>query len=166
MKRLAQMKRVIFLGQQVASENFYGTLDGISMDKRIEMPVAEDMQVGMSIGMALEGFLPVCIIQRMDFLPRAADQIINHLGLIPELSGGLVSPKVIIRTTVGTRKPIDVGLQHSKNLTAMFRAAVSFPVLPVRNVKEVREAYNLAINGKKPVMIIEYQELYEGGDKK
>ncbi|MFO8049598.1 MAG: hypothetical protein R6U29_11240, partial [Desulfosudaceae bacterium] len=55
MNLLAEDPRVFFLGQQVADGDFYGTLRDIPLDRRIEMPVAEEMQMGISIGLALEG---------------------------------------------------------------------------------------------------------------
>lgn len=161
MQRFAKEPNAIFLGQQVASEEFYGTLKGIPLDKRWEMPVAEDMQMGISIGLALEGYLPISIYQRMDFLPRACDQLVNHLNLIPEMSRGLYNPKVIIRTTIGNKSPMDVGPQHSQDLTEMLKAVLKFPVLKVTTPEEVRLAYDLASTGKTSIVIIEVQSLYQ-----
>ncbi|PIQ89622.1 MAG: hypothetical protein COV72_02060 [Candidatus Omnitrophica bacterium CG11_big_fil_rev_8_21_14_0_20_42_13] len=163
MHKFAANKKVIFLGQQVVSEDFYGTLKGIPNDRRIEMPVAEELQMGLSIGLSMEGFVPVSIYQRMDFLPRACDQLVNHLNLIEDMSGGVFKPRVIIRTTIGSRRPLDVGPQHSQDLTEMFKAVLKFPVLKVRTPKEVDHAYNLAYTSKSPVMIIEVQDLYKSG---
>lgn len=160
MQRFAQDRRVIFLGQQVLSEDFYGTLKDTPPSKRIEMPVAEEMQLGLSIGLALEGFLPISIYQRMDFLPRACDQIINHLNLIPQMSRGLFKPKIIIRTTIGSKYPLDVGSQHSQDLTGMFKSVLKFPVLKVTTPLEVHRAYNLARKIDSPIMIVEAQDLY------
>ena len=56
---VAEDTKVLFLGQQVASENFYGTLEEIPLERRLEMPVAEELQMGMSIGMSLLGYLPI-----------------------------------------------------------------------------------------------------------
>lgn len=166
MQRIAQDERVIFLGQQVASEDFYGTLKDIPLAKRIEMPVAEEMQMGISIGLSLEGFLPVSIYQRMDFLPRACDQLINHLNLIPDMSRGMFKPRVIIRTTIGSKFPLDVGPQHSQDLTEMFKAVLKFPVLKVTTPQEVHSAYHFARSSNTSIMVIEVQDLYKEVDKK
>ena len=136
------------------------TLNDISIDKRIEMPVAEELQMGMSIGLALNGFLPICIFQRMDFIPRAMDQIVNHLNIFEELSKGLHKPKVIIRTTIGTKYPFDVGLQHSKDLSELIKVACNFPVFKCENVTDIDNAYDFARLTDKSVLIIEKQELY------
>lgn len=160
MTRLAKIPGAIFLGQQVKSENFYGTLQDVPMEKRIEMPVAEELQLGISIGMALEGYLPISIYQRMDFLPRACDQLVNHLDLISRLSRRKFNPKVIVRTTIGSNAPLNVGLQHNKDLSSGFMRLLHFPVIKVRTPREVRKAYALARTVRTPIMIIESQDLY------
>ena len=160
MEEFAKDPRVIFLGQQTASENFYNTLNNISLEKRVEQPVAEELQLGMSIGLAIEGYLPISIYQRIDFLPRAMDQLVNHLNLIPTMSRGIFTPKIIIRTTIGNKKPIDAGPQHTQDLTELFKIALNFPVIRLDTVKDVKEAYNRAREGNSPILIIERQELY------
>ena len=161
MNTLAENPRVFFLGQQVAEGDFYGTLKDIPSDRRIEMPVAEEMQMGISIGMALEGLCPVSIYQRMDFLPRAMDQIVNHLNLIERLSKGRFSPKVIIRTTIGATKPLHPGLQHAKDLIKGFQSMVDFPVLDLKNQKDIAAGYKLARESARSIMLVERQELYD-----
>jgi len=161
MEILAQNEKVIFLGQQVGAEDFYKTLTDIPESKRMEMPVAEELQMGMSIGMSLEGMIPVSLYQRMDFLPRAMDQLVNHLDLLEELSKGRFIPKVIIRTTIGVSAPMDVGLQHKKDLTEGMKAMLHFPVLKLNNIKEIQEGYKLARECKGPIMLIEMQDKYD-----
>lgn len=160
MQCFALDEKVVFIGQQCLSEDFYSTLADIPIHQRKEMPVCEELQLGMSIGLALEGYLPISIFQRMDFLLRAADQIVNHLDLIAKLSHNKFSPKIIIRTTIGSIKPLDCGLQHSKDLTEGFKKLVSFPIFKVQTVEEVRSAYKFARECKTPIMIIEDQNLY------
>lgn len=160
MNELAKDPRVIFLGQQVADQDFYATLKDIPLDRRIEMPVAEEMQMGISIGMALEGLCPVSIYQRMDFLPRAMDQIVNHLNIINKLSKGRFCPKVIIRTTIGSKAPLDTGLQHSKDLIKGFQAFVDFPVLDLKTKEDITKGYGLARECSHSIILVERQDLY------
>ena len=161
MKTLAENPKVMFLGQQVGAEDFYGTLKDIPADRRLEMPVAEELQLGMSIGLALEGYLPVSVYQRMDFLPRAMDQLVNHLDIIKKLSEGKFNPKVIIRTTIGVSGPLDIGLQHKKDLVTAMKFMVHFPVIRVENIEEIKAAYKQARECDGPIMIVEEQDRYE-----
>jgi pyruvate/2-oxoglutarate/acetoin dehydrogenase E1 component len=164
--KLSEIPNSIFLGQQVNSEPFYNTLEDIPLHKRLEMPVAEEMQLGISIGLALGGYLPVSIYQRIDFIPRAFDQLVNHLNLIPQLSRNLFLPKVIIRTTIGVKGKIDVGLQHNKDLTEVIEKSVDFPVFLLSSVNEVNYAYNYAIKSTESIILIEKQDLYYDEEEK
>ena len=118
LEKIAKIKNSIYIGQQVNSEDYYGLLKDISLNKRQEIGVCEDLQLGLSTGLAIEGFLPISIYQRMDFLPRAADQLINHLDLIKAHSRNLYNPKVIIFTTIGQK---NTGMQHNKDLVQGFK---------------------------------------------
>jgi len=161
MKLLAEIPNSMFIGQQCLSEDFYQTLKEIPTSKRTEMPVAEEMQLGISIGLAIEGYLPISIYQRMDFLPRACDQLVNHLDIIKELSRGLFSPKVIIRTTIGTDKPMDCGLQHKKDLIEGFRSLLrNISIYELTTPKEVKKYYTIARKCKESIILVERQELY------
>jgi len=160
MRKFSEDPKVVFLGQQVASETFYDTLAGIPIERRIEMPVAEDFQMGLSIGLSLQGFLPISIYQRMDFLPRAMDQIVNHLNLLEEASRGMYKPRVIIRTTIGTKVPFDVGIQHSQDLSKLMTVACKFKVFKCETETDINNSYDFARLTDKSVLIIEKQELY------
>jgi len=161
MYKLAGIYNTIFLGQQVGVTDFYGTLNRVPISKRIELPVAEELQLGMSIGLALEGYLPISVFQRIDFLPRACDQLVNHLDILKELSAGKFNPKVIIRTSVGATDPLDTGLQHSKDLTKGFNALLKMPVIAVKTPEEVHKAYKHAFFGDESIIIVEYQNLFK-----
>jgi len=162
-KKLSEISNSIFIGQQVGAEveDFYGTLKDVPAERRLEMPVTEELQLGMSLGLALENYLPISIFQRIDFLLRAADQLVNHLDLIEELSREIFRPKVIIRTTVGSVSPIDTGLQHSKDLTVGFSKLLrNIKVMKVTTPNEVKEAYQFAREADRSTLIIEIQDLY------
>ena len=44
------------------------TLVDIDRSKLIELPVAEEMQMGMSLGFAMNGHIPISIFPRWNFL--------------------------------------------------------------------------------------------------
>lgn len=82
-------------------------------ERRIEMPVAEDFQTGFALGMALDGYLPVSIYPRMNFVVCAMNQIVNHLDKWQAMGGG--EPHVILKGVVGSANPLDPGHQHQAN---------------------------------------------------
>jgi hypothetical protein len=120
MHLLARDDRSIFIGQSVCYDGaaIYHSLDGVPMDKRMEFPVTENLQLGYCTGLSLTGKLPICIYPRMDFMLLAMDALVNHLDKLPMFGW---QPKVIIRARVGQKKPLDAGPQHTQNYTDAFR---------------------------------------------
>ena len=59
MTMLGNLPNSIFLGQSIkySGNVMYSTLKDVDMDKRVEVPVFEDTQLGMSTGLALAGYL-------------------------------------------------------------------------------------------------------------
>mgnify|MGYP000169788134 CR=1 FL=1 len=113
----------VFLGQSmvyggIAIADSFGL---IPLSKKIEMPVAENLQLGLSTGLALSGFVPISVFPRWNFLLLAADQLVNHLDKMSLMTDGQYAPKVIIRVAVGVRKPIDPQEQHVGDFTEQFR---------------------------------------------
>jgi len=84
MNYLAKNDKTIFLGQSVSYSGnaIFNTLSEIPDEKKIETPVFEDVQMGLSLGLALNGFIPVTCYPRFDFLILALNQMINHLDKI------------------------------------------------------------------------------------
>lgn len=155
MRRLAEIPESLFLGQSVVYDGaaIHASLDGVPMDKRVEMPVAEEFQMGYCTGLSLAGKLPICIYPRMDFMLLCVNQLVNHLDKLPMYGW---KPKVIIRTTIGKKKPLDAGPQHTQNYTQAFQQMLhSIIVREVRVPQEVAFAYDIAIKSDKSILIVE-----------
>lgn len=123
MNWLGRKSDTVFLGQAVSVPGtaMRNTLLDIRADKLIELPVEEEFQMGMSIGLALNGMVPISIYPRWNFLLLATNQIVNHLDKLKELTG-LPSPgKVIIRTGIGSTNPLHPGPQHTGDFTEAYR---------------------------------------------
>lgn len=163
MTMLGQDSRTIFLGQSVRYPGhiMFNTLENVPMEKRIELPVAEDMQMGMSIGLALEGFIPITLYPRMDFLILALNQLVNHLDKIEEMSDGQFKLKVIVRTMVGGKEPMNPGLQHCQDHTAALRLLVpNIRVIKLTSPDEIYPIYKESLRAKKSTVIVEVGDLY------
>ncbi len=165
MSYLAKNKKVIFLGQSVSysGNSIFNTLSHIPSKKKIELPVFEETQMGMSTGLALNGFIPVTIYPRFDFLILAMNQIVNHLDKIRYMSFGEFAPKVIIRTSVGSKKPLDGGVQHTQNYTNIFKKILTeIHVVYLNDPSKIYAEYKRALNRKdnKSTLIIENGDYY------
>ena len=119
MNFLSTKKNTIFLGQSVVYPGnlLYKTLKQIDKNKKIELPVFEDIQMGLSLGMSINGIYPITCYPRFDFLILAMNQLVNHLDKIRQMSRDEMKPKVLIRTSIGSKSPLDGGPQHTQNYT-------------------------------------------------
>lgn len=161
MAMLAEDERTLFVGQAVAypGQAAFPTFADVPMEKRIEMPVVEDFQMGFCTGLALQGYIPVSFYPRMDFLIIAANQLVNHLDKIPLL--GRFRPKVIIRTAVGRKTPLDPGPQHTQNHTRALREMLqTIRVIELCNERYVFESYLEALNCDESVIVVEHMGKY------
>lgn len=161
MKFLSRNKNVIFMGQSVVypGSSIFVSLKDVPNSKKIELPVMEETQTGMAIGMALAGYIPVSCYPRFDFLILAANQLVNHLDKIDYLTNGNFNSKIIIRTMVGSINPLNAGLQHTQDHTVALKELMKFSeVIKLKNKNQIFLKYKNAIskkNKKKVFLFIE-----------
>jgi pyruvate/2-oxoglutarate/acetoin dehydrogenase E1 component len=162
MNLLADDPRTVFMGQGVgnAGTTMSGTFDDILPHKRIEMPVAEDMQLGMATGMSLTGAIPICIFPRWNFLLCAANQLINHLDRLSLYSGYL--PKVIIRVATPSKAPFYPGPQHDDTFYTAFRLMLrTTDMVSLQSSESIVTAYDKALHSPRSTILVEYTDLYK-----
>ena len=148
-------ERVVFIGQGVRDAGTFmsTTLTDVPLEKRIELPVAEEMQMGMCIGMALTGMIPVSVYPRFNFLILAMNQLVNHLNVM--------QPHVIVRVGVGSTKPLDPGPQHRGNMTAAFRLLMpNTTIVELTHADRIIPEYRAALDRNGPTVLVEIADLY------
>ncbi len=158
MRLLAAQPKAIFIGQGVAADGIaqFGDFDGIPMEQRLEFPVAEELNLGFGTGLAMVGYLPILQYPRIDFMLRAMDQLVNHLDKMELMTRGQWKPKVIIRTRVGTKKPLNAGPQHTGNYAAAFRSMLTnVDVVSIRQPDQILDTYQFAIRSVRSTLIVE-----------
>ena len=89
MEFLGSKKRTIFIGQavEVPGTAMSNTLKNVSKNKLLELPVAEEMQMGITLGLAMDGNIPISIFPRWNFLLYAVNQLINHIDKFNVMAG-------------------------------------------------------------------------------
>lgn len=164
MEYLAKNKNTVFLGQAVSVPGtaMFNTLKDINIKKKIELPVAEEMQMGMSLGMALEGYIPVTIYPRWNFLLLATNQLVNHLDKISEISNNKIKPQIIIRTAVGSVRPLDPQSQHKGDFSKAFKQMCNnIDVYKITKANEVFKTYKKVLKNKKRIsLVVEIADFY------
>ncbi len=165
MEYLAEDPRTIFIGQSVkySGNSIYNTLKTIPDDRKIETPVFEETQMGLSIGLAMEGFVPVTCYPRFDFLLLAVNQLVNHLDKMEEMTRGTYRPRVIVRTSIGAKEPLNGGLQHTQDHTDAFKLLLdNVNVVLLEDKKDIFGAYQEALTREdsKSTLLVELGEYY------
>ena len=163
MNLFAEQSNSIFIGQAVEYKGTALTHQVKNFDsyKLLELPVAEDMQAGFALGLALEGYLPISLYPRMNFIILAMNQIINHLDKWEAMSCGMSKPKVIMKAVAGSQYPLDPGHQHRANYTQAFKSMVTnIDVVELLYPEQVFPAYQKALDTNKSTLIIEHGDFY------
>lgn len=140
-----------------------GTLDEFPEDHLFEMPLAENLMAGASIGLSLDGWVPILWVERFDFFLPMADAIVNHLAQMATLSRDVHRPAVIIRVAVGNKNaPLFTGPVHTQNFSEAIRHMVSFPVIELRWKTQIIGAYQSALAAAREgrsTMLVEFRDL-------
>jgi pyruvate/2-oxoglutarate/acetoin dehydrogenase E1 component len=163
MTDLARDPDRVFVGYGLRKGRAAGTLNAAAESQIIECPVAENLMVGVAIGLSLRGKKPVVFVERADFLVHALDAIVNHLDKIAALSRGEFKPAVILRVVVGNRiNPLFTGATHTQDLAPGLRNMVGFPVWSAPSVDTISVGYSFAKTNQEDgvsTAVFEYKDL-------
>lgn len=162
-RSLADDPTVVVLGQDVGRDGgvfraTLGLLEKFGSERVIDTPLAENLIVGMGIGMAVEGLKPVCEIQFAGFVYTTIDQILNHAGRMRHRTRGRLSCPMVVRMPCGAG--IHAPEHHSESPEAMF---AHIPGIRAIYPSSPKRAYGLllaAIRDPDPVVFFEPTRLY------
>ena len=163
MNWLSKKNNTIFLGQSVSFSGnaIFNTLKDIDNSKKIELPVFEELQMGMATGMAMEGLVPINCYPRFDFLILAMNQLVNHLDKLQIMSDGIFKPKVIIRVAIGSKKPLNGGVQHTQDYTDIMKKTLTeINVVLLNDPKKIFNEFQKAYRANHSSLMIENADFY------
>ena len=163
MEWLSEKDDTVFLGQSVSYSGnaIYNTLSTLPQEKMIELPVFEEVQMGMSTGLALEGYTPISCFPRFDFLMRCMDALVNHLDKVQYMTENIFQPKVIIRTSIGAKEPLDGGIQHTQDYTMSFKSMLhEVDVVLLEETSDIFGEFKNAYNADRSTLLVEYGDYY------
>lgn len=165
MTYLGEKQDTIFLGQAVAYKGtgMTNTLKQVSRDKLLEMPVNEEMQMGITNGLAINGMVPISIYPRWNFLILAANQLVNHLDKYPIYTDGEYTPKAIVRVGIGSIRPLNPQVQHTGDFTDGFKSMLdTIEVIKLNEPEDIFPAYHKAYHRTdgKSTILVEWGDYY------
>ena len=161
MEYLSTKDNTIFIGQQTVFKGnpMSTTIENVPSHKLLELPVFEETQMGMSLGLAISGLTVITFYPRWDFLICAANQLINHVDKYSLMTNAKVN--LIVRVGKGADKPLDPGHQHKGNYLQQF--ADMCPNITFHDLTSYGMIYNTykdAYDEGGIHLIVEYPELY------
>src|SRR5258708_25152431 len=110
--------RVLVMGEDVGRKGGgFGATDGLyarfGEARVLDTPLAESAIVGVAIGAALNGLIPLAEIQFADFIHPAFDQIVSEPARPRHRSNGDWSVPIVIPTPLGRRRTGGLHYPHS-----------------------------------------------------
>lgn len=155
--------RVMVLGEDVGKRGGVfrvtdGLLDTFGEMRVIDAPLAESSIIGVAIGAATNGMLPVAEIQFLDFIHPAMNQIMNEAAKTRYRSGGDFECPIVIRAPYGGG--IHGALYHSQSLEALFTHIPGLKVVAPIDPYDAKGLLNSAIHDPDPVLFLEHKRAY------
>ena len=163
MKWLGEKENTLFLGQATSFSGhaISGTLTNVPKEKLIELPVMEEVQMGMCTGLSLEGYVPISIYPRFNFMLLSINQLVNHMDKMREMSKDMLIPKVIVRVAVGARKPLNGGSQHTQDFTEAIKSMLSdVEVVELIEPEQIFTTFKEAYERNGSTVVIEWGDFY------
>lgn len=166
MTMLGRHERTCVIGYNVSRGGGFaaGSFKDFPEDRIHEMPLAEASMTGAAIGMSLDGWVPILVFERMDFILLALDQIVNTMDKLAMLSEGQHKPGVIVRVVVGNKEtPLYTGPTHTQDHSVALRQMVEIPVINLHWPSGIMAAYDKALGDAlagKSTILVEYKDQF------
>lgn len=128
-------------------------------ERVFDMPMAESAMTGVGIGAALNGYFPIMVHLRIEFLLLGIDQLINHAAKWKYMFGGKKSVPLLVRCVVG--RGWGQAAQHSQSLHSIFAHVPGLKVIMPANAFDAKGMLLAAVKGDGPVLMVEHRWLHD-----
>ncbi|KKO45005.1 MFS transporter [Arsukibacterium ikkense] len=165
----AQYSNTVLFGEDVAKKGgVYGVsqhlLQAFGGNRVINTLLDEQSILGMAIGLAQQGFIPIAEIQFLAYVHNAEDQIRGEAATLPFFSNGQYHNAMVVRIAGLAYQRGFGGHFHNDNSFAVFRDIPGIIVLCPSNGADaallLRQAVQLAYEQKRLVIFLEPIALY------
>ena len=163
MQEMEKDKTVMIIGEDVGVDGgvfrvTQGLLEKFGPNRVVDTPLAESAIVGVSIGLAINGFKPVAEIQFDGFTYAGLDQLISHAARIRTRSRGRFSVPMVLRFPYsgGIRAPE----HHSESPEAIFSHIPGIKVVIPSSPFDAKGLLIASIRDPDPVVFFEPKKIY------
>jgi len=130
-----------------------GLFDKYGPRRVIETPTSENAMTGIGVGLAITGYRPIMVHQRLDFFLLAMDQLVNSAAKWHYMFGGQQSVPLTIRLITG--RGWGQGPTHSQNLHSWFTHIPGLKVVMPAFASDAKKLLVASIQDPNPVVFIE-----------
>ncbi|MEA2688690.1 MAG: 2-oxoisovalerate dehydrogenase component beta subunit [Candidatus Eremiobacteraeota bacterium] len=162
-EEMARDDRVIVLGEDVGKlggvfRATEGLLERFGARRVIDMPMAETVIAGVSVGLAMRGLRPVAEIQFADFIHAAMDHLVGEAAKVRWRTGGDWSCPMVLRTAYGGG--FRGGPYHSQSVEAFYAHAPGLKVVAPSTPADAKGLLIAAMRDPDPVLVLEHKRTY------
>ena len=154
---------VLILGEDVGRNGGVfrateGLQEKFGAERVVDTPLSESGIVGVGIGLAVYGMVPVVEIQFLGFIYAAMEQLISHAARIRTRSRGRFSCPLTVRAPYGGG--IHAPEHHSESTEALFVHTPGLKVVVPSTPAETKGLLTAAIRDPDPVIFLEPARIY------
>lgn len=154
-------EKIVIFGAGVAdAKGIFGTTKLAHeqfLNRVIETPLSEHTLTGMCVGLAVEGWKPIFVHARNDFLTLSWEHLVNTAAKWPFLSDRPVT--MVVRALIG--RGWGQGPNHSQSFHGMLAQVPGLTVDMPATIEGVIHSYSQALSRPTPTVILEHRSLYE-----
>jgi 2-oxoisovalerate dehydrogenase E1 component beta subunit len=162
-EQMAADERVVVLGEDIATRGgvfrvTQGFLEEFGEQRVIDTPLAEGMIIGVALGMAVHGLLPVAEIEFADFIHPAYDQMVSEVARMRYRTNGDFGLPMVVRAPYGGG--VHGALYHSQSIEATYGHVPGIKVVVPSTPYDAKGLLLESIFDDSPVMFFEHLKLY------
>jgi len=153
---------VLVLGEDIQEGGVFRVTDGLferfGPGRVIDTPLAESSIVGVAIGMAMNGCLPVAEMQFADFAYPAFNQLISEAAKWRYRSNNGWGCPIVVRAPFGAG--IRGAMYHSQSIEALLAHVPGLKVVAPSTPYDAKGLLKAAIRDPDPVVYFEHKKAY------
>lgn len=162
-EEMAADERIVVIGEDVGARGgvfriTQGFLDEFGERRVIDAPLAESGIVGVAIGMALHGLVPVAEVEFADFIHPAFDQLLSEAARMRYRSNDDFGLPMVVRCPWGGG--IHGALYHSQSIEAFYGHIPGLKVVVPSTPADAAGMLRSAIRDPDPVLFLEHKKTY------
>ncbi|MEK6941321.1 MAG: alpha-ketoacid dehydrogenase subunit beta [archaeon] len=163
LQEMERDEKVVVLGEDVGVDGgvfraTQGLFKKFGEKRVIDTPLSESGIVGVSIGLAANGFKPVAEIQFSGFMPPAFDQLSSHAARLRNRTRGKITCPIVVRMPSfgGIKAPE----HHSESVESLLAQVPGLKVVVPSTPFDAKGLLVSAIRDPDPVMFLEPIKIY------